>query len=122
LASFLDFWSKVVLLTPPAIDVWAIGCIFYELLTGKVLFPGKDYVHQMSLIIGYLGTPSDEVLNKIGSEKAKEWIYNMPLKEKVPLLKLLPDADPKGCSFFFFFFFSFFFFLFFLFFLFRSDG
>jgi len=49
-----------------AIDIWAIGCIFAELLSGKVLFPGKDYVHQMSLIISVLGTPTDEVLATIG--------------------------------------------------------
>ena len=25
-----------------AIDVWAVGCIFAEMLTGKPLFPGQD--------------------------------------------------------------------------------
>lgn len=48
------------------IDIWSIGCIFAELLTGKVLFPGKDYVHQMDLIVGVLGTPKNETLDKIG--------------------------------------------------------
>jgi p38 MAP kinase len=25
-----------------AVDVWSIGCIFAEMITAKVLFPGKD--------------------------------------------------------------------------------
>jgi len=79
-----------------AIDVWSAGCIFAELLGGKVLFPGKDYVHQMSLIINIVGTPNDATLDKIGSEKAKEWVHNMPYKEKVALAKLFPDAEPLG--------------------------
>jgi serine/threonine protein kinase len=79
-----------------AIDVWSVGCIFAELLGGKVLFPGKDYVNQMSLIINVLGTPSDDTLNKIGSERAKEWVHNMPFREKIPFSKIYPDADPAG--------------------------
>ena len=69
-----------------------------ELLGGKVLFPGKDYVHQMGLIINVLGTPSQDTLSRIGSPRAQEWIRSIPRKEKVPFTKLFPDADPKGAS------------------------
>ena len=34
-----------------AIDVWSVGCIFMELMTRKPLFPGKDHVNQMRLLI-----------------------------------------------------------------------
>ena len=34
-----------------AIDVWSVGCIFMELMNRKPLFPGKDQVHQMRLLI-----------------------------------------------------------------------
>lgn len=79
-----------------AIDVWSVGCIFAELLGGKVLFPGKDYVHQMSLIINVLGSPSEETLVRIGSPRAQDWIRNMPKREKVPFVKIYPDADPQA--------------------------
>ncbi|XP_056863303.1 mitogen-activated protein kinase 12-like [Raphanus sativus] len=33
-----------------AIDIWSVGCILGEIMTGQPLFPGKDYVHQLRLI------------------------------------------------------------------------
>ena len=51
----------------PAIDIWSIGCIFAEVLLGKPLFPGRNVVHQLELITDLLGTPSAEVIAKVGS-------------------------------------------------------
>ncbi|KAE9450426.1 hypothetical protein C3L33_17677, partial [Rhododendron williamsianum] len=34
-----------------AIDVWSVGCIFMELMDRKPLFPGRDHVHQLRLVI-----------------------------------------------------------------------
>ena len=43
------------------------GCIFAEILLGKPLFPGRNVVHQLELITDLLGTPSPEVIAKVGS-------------------------------------------------------
>ncbi len=34
-----------------AIDVWAVGCIFVELLTGKPLFNGKNEIDMLRMIL-----------------------------------------------------------------------
>lgn len=38
-----------------SVDIWAIGCVFVELLTGQPLWPGKSDVDQLHLIIRTLG-------------------------------------------------------------------
>lgn len=43
----------------PAIDVWAIGCVFAELLLNKPLFPGDSDLNQIDHIFSLLGTPTD---------------------------------------------------------------
>lgn len=42
-----------------AIDMWAVGCIFAEMVTGKPLFPGKTDTIQLLKIFKFLGTPSE---------------------------------------------------------------
>ncbi|XP_065906716.1 cyclin-dependent kinase-like 4 [Dysidea avara] len=39
----------------PPVDVWAIGCLFAELLNGQALWPGKSDVDQLYLIQKNLG-------------------------------------------------------------------
>ncbi|XP_026190311.1 cyclin-dependent kinase 2 [Cyclospora cayetanensis] len=38
-------------------DTWSVGCILYELLTGRALFPGANDVDQLCRIFSLLGTP-----------------------------------------------------------------
>ena len=43
----------------PPVDVWAVGCVFAELVKGDALWPGKSDVDQLYLIRKTLGeTPS----------------------------------------------------------------
>ncbi|ESO93498.1 hypothetical protein LOTGIDRAFT_161601 [Lottia gigantea] len=39
----------------PSVDVWAIGCVFSELLTGQALWPGRSDLDQLYLIRKTLG-------------------------------------------------------------------
>jgi len=41
-----------------AVDMWSVGCILAEMLGRRALFPGRDYLDQIRLIIECLGTPS----------------------------------------------------------------
>lgn len=79
-----------------AIDIWSVGCIFAEMLGSKVLFPGRDYVHQLNLILNILGTPSEETISRIGSPRAQDYVRNLPRMPKVPFKKLFPSASDNA--------------------------
>lgn len=85
-----SFFSKYT----PAIDIWSIGCIFAELLTGKPLFPGKNVVHQLDLMTDLLGTPSAEAIARVRNEKARRYLSSMRKKKPIPLSHKFPNADP----------------------------
>ncbi|KAJ2229046.1 mitogen activated protein kinase [Coemansia sp. RSA 485] len=77
-----------------AIDIWSVGCIFAELLGGKPLFKGRDYVDQLNQILQLLGTPEDATLSRIGSERAQMYIRSLPYMPKVPWVRIFPNATP----------------------------
>lgn len=79
-----------------AIDVWSVGCIFAELLGGKPFFKGHDYVNQLYRILNYLGTPSEETLCRIGSQRAQEYVRSLPHMPKIPFTKAFPNANPDA--------------------------
>uniref|UniRef100_A0A060T4U5 Mitogen-activated protein kinase n=1 Tax=Blastobotrys adeninivorans TaxID=409370 RepID=A0A060T4U5_BLAAD len=77
-----------------AIDVWAVGCILAEMLSGTPLFPGKDYHNQLTLILDVLGTPTMEDYYSVKSRRAREYIRSQPFKKKTPFAQLFPQANP----------------------------
>jgi len=85
-----SFFSKYT----PAIDIWSIGCIFAEMLTGKPLFPGKNVVHQLDLMTDLLGTPPPESTARIRNEKARRYLSSMRRKPAVPFSQKFPNVDP----------------------------
>lgn len=46
------------------IDMWSLGCILAELLTGYALFPGEDENDQLACIIELLGMPPQKLLDQ----------------------------------------------------------
>ncbi|WVR08352.1 hypothetical protein IAU60_005407 [Kwoniella sp. DSM 27419] len=82
-----------------SIDVWSIGCILAEMLSGKPLFPGRDYHHQLSLILDVLGTPTIDEYQAITSSRSKEYIKGMPFKKKRSFESLYPNANPLAIDF-----------------------
>ncbi|CAL5374194.1 unnamed protein product [Camellia sinensis] len=92
--SFNDAPSAIFWTYTPAIDIWSIGCIFAEMLTGKPLFPGKNVVHQLDLMTDLLGTPSPESTARIRNQKARRYLSSMRRKPPVPFTHKFPSVDP----------------------------
>lgn len=59
----------------PLVDVWSLGCVAAEMLTGEVTFRGDSEVGMMMLIFEALGTPDDHSWPGIKSTRCynAEW-------------------------------------------------
>jgi serine/threonine protein kinase len=81
-----------------AIDIWSVGCVLAELLGSRPFFKGRDYVDQLNQILHYLGTPTEETIQRIGSSLAQDYVRSLPHKDPVPMKKVFPDADPVALN------------------------
>lgn len=81
-----------------AIDMWSVGCIFAELLGRKPIFPGRDYLHQLKLIINTIGSPDESDLQFIQSQRARSFIRSQSPTPRVCLAKLYPRANPLAIN------------------------
>ncbi|KAJ2941029.1 hypothetical protein O0L34_g13160 [Tuta absoluta] len=59
------------------IDMWSLGCILAELLTGFPLLPGEDEADQMACIIELLGMPPQKLIDQ--GKRSKNFISSKGL-------------------------------------------
>uniref|UniRef100_A0AAZ3PJS2 cyclin-dependent kinase n=1 Tax=Oncorhynchus tshawytscha TaxID=74940 RepID=A0AAZ3PJS2_ONCTS len=71
------------------IDMWGVGCIFYEMAAGRPLFPGSAVEDELHLIFRLLGTPSEDSWPGISSmDEFKS--YKFPKYKTQPLINHAP--------------------------------
>ncbi|XP_033616063.1 cyclin-dependent kinase 16 isoform X3 [Fukomys damarensis] len=78
------------------IDMWGVGCIFYEMATGRPLFPGSTVEEQLHFIFRILGTPTEETWPGILSNEEFK-TYNYPKYRAEALLSHAPRS-PCPCG------------------------
>ncbi|ETW09608.1 CMGC/MAPK protein kinase [Aphanomyces invadans] len=78
------------------VDMWSVGCIFAEILGRKAFFPGKNFIHQLTLIFDVIGTPCTNDVKKMKSTQAQRFIKSLGKKAKVPFRTLFPTASPDA--------------------------
>ncbi|XP_031272770.1 mitogen-activated protein kinase homolog MMK1 [Pistacia vera] len=76
-----------------AIDVWSVGCIFMELMDRKPLFPGRDHVHQLRLLMELIGTPSEADIEFL-NENAKRYIRQLPPHNRQSFTEKFASVHP----------------------------
>ncbi|GAY38230.1 hypothetical protein CUMW_035110 [Citrus unshiu] len=77
-----------------AIDIWSVGCIFMEIMQRDTLFPGKDYVQQLTMITELLGSPDDSDLGFLRSDNARRYVKQLPHVPKQPFSQKFPNMSP----------------------------
>uniref|UniRef100_A0A8C9WA15 cyclin-dependent kinase n=1 Tax=Scleropages formosus TaxID=113540 RepID=A0A8C9WA15_SCLFO len=77
------------------IDMWGVGCIFYEMAAGRPLFPGSTVEDELHLIFRLLGTPTED--NWPGISSIDEFkSYNFPKYKAQALINHAPRLDTEG--------------------------
>lgn len=78
-----------------SIDMWGVGCIFYEMASGRTLFPGSSVRQQLYLIFSTLGAPNKQNWPEILTNPEYQ-SYNFPPFRPEKLSHRVPRLDPAG--------------------------
>lgn len=73
-----------------SIDIWGVGCIFFEMASGRALFPGSAVEDQLHLIFKTLGTPNKNTLPSSYHD------LDIPNYLPEPLVHRLSRLDAEG--------------------------
>ncbi|KAK3878949.1 hypothetical protein Pcinc_016487 [Petrolisthes cinctipes] len=77
------------------VDLWAVGCIFGEMINNSPVFPGESDIDQLCVVLRILGTPSEA--NWPGLSLLPDYKkITFPESKPVPLELVLPDAAPEA--------------------------
>lgn len=75
-----------------SVDLWAAGCLAVEMVTAKPLFPGRDYINQINLIVELLGLPDvQHDLPEGTSEEAMRYLQSLPRTRAKSLREYVPE-------------------------------
>jgi len=79
------------------IDMWGVGCIFYEMSSGRPLFPGSTVEDELHLIFKVLGSPTEDTWP--GISKSEELAnYRFPEYTAENMVARAPRLDNEGIS------------------------
>lgn len=78
------------------VDIWGIGCIFAEMVTGRPLFCGSSDQDQLMKIFKIMGTPYRNEWIGLNDLPAAKDFDNYPRFEKKSLKQLLPRMNKLG--------------------------
>lgn len=76
-------------------DIWSVGCVFYEIITLQPLFPGSNELDQLHKIHEILGAPTKKLLQRF---KNRRVFMEFPKYTPTGVEVLLPRLSQDGIS------------------------
>ena len=78
-----------------SIDMWGVGCIFFEMVSGRPMFPGSTPENELTLIFKMLGTPNERTWP--GIERNADFVNsNYPMYRPEKLHNHVPRIELDG--------------------------
>lgn len=74
-------------------DLFAAGCVWFEIVALFPLFPGQNEMDQIQKIHNVLGTPDPELLSRKFKRNASHMDFNFPEKKGSGIERLVPHVD-----------------------------
>nr|XP_023687091.1 mitogen-activated protein kinase 13-like [Paramormyrops kingsleyae] len=78
------------------VDIWSVGCIMGEMINGKTLFKGKDYMDQLTQIMKITGIPGSDFIKKLDSQEAQSYVLSLPHYPRKDFATVFPRAITKA--------------------------
>ncbi|CAI9729205.1 extracellular signal-regulated kinase 2-like [Octopus vulgaris] len=78
------------------VDMWSLGCILGEMLTGKPLFPGSSTINQIEVIMSTIQPPKQEDIDSLKSMYGASILEKAQLRPKKNLSEILKDIPPEA--------------------------
>nr|XP_046165733.1 cyclin-dependent kinase 18-like isoform X1 [Oncorhynchus gorbuscha] len=77
------------------IDMWGVGCILFEMATGRPMFPGSTVKEELHLVFRLIGTPTEDSWPGISSnEEFRSYMFSQYRPQ--PLINHVPRLDSEG--------------------------
>eukprot|EP00929_Paragymnodinium_shiwhaense_P003862 TRINITY_DN104560_c0_g1_i1.p1 TRINITY_DN104560_c0_g1~~TRINITY_DN104560_c0_g1_i1.p1 ORF type:complete len:510 (+),score=120.24 TRINITY_DN104560_c0_g1_i1:84-1613(+) len=78
------------------VDIWSVGCILGELLSGKPIFPGTSTMNQLDRVCQVTGKPTQDDIDSIKSPFAATMLEGLSIGRARPLQEMFPSAPAEA--------------------------
>ncbi|CAB1353712.1 unnamed protein product, partial [Coregonus sp. 'balchen'] len=77
------------------IDMWGVGCILFEMATGRPMFPGSTVKEELHLVFKLIGTPTEDSWPGISNnDEFRSYMFSQYRPQ--PLINHVPRLDTEG--------------------------
>jgi len=79
--------------------MWAVGCIYAEILLGEPVFDGTSTIDQLVKILELIGRPGAADIDSVSSAYASTLLEMLPVLQPVSFVEMFPNVSAEALNF-----------------------